>query len=174
MELGIFNHIGEVLDLYNTKKDSYKLIAEEIRDYFDKYIFPESEYELQMIYRIKSASSIREKLIRNNYDVISMDAEGVLASLRDVIGLRIECKFIEEEKYAYDLLKAMFDQTEDSIFYYMPQMPRIRLKLSEKQPQTQKNGFEIYKIDGYFMMGKETVNFELQIKSLVNSFWSEI
>ena len=53
MELGIFNHIGEVLDLYNTKKDSYKLIAEEIRDYFDKYIFPESEYELQMIYRIK-------------------------------------------------------------------------------------------------------------------------
>ena len=174
MELGIFNHIGEVLDLYNTKKDSYKLIAEEIRDYFDKYIFPESEYELQMIYRIKSASSIREKLIRNNYDVISMDAEGVLASLRDVIGLRIECKFIEEEKYAYDLLKAMFDQTEDSIFYYMPQMPRIRLKLSEKQPQTQKNGFEIYKIDGFFMMGKETVNFELQIKSLVNSFWSEI
>ena len=174
LELDLFNNIVEVIDLYDSKKDSYKLIAEEIRDYFERYVFTESEIELSMIYRIKSEASIREKLIRNNYDVSKNDSEKILSSLRDVIGVRVECKFIEEEKYAYDLLKSLFDKSDDGIFYYMSQMPRLRLKLSDKQPQIQKNGFEIYKIDGYLMMGKEAVNFELQIKALVNSFWSEI
>jgi len=49
------------------------------------------------------------------------------------------------------------------------------LNLSEKQPTFQKNGFEIYKIDGrYVVEGDYFVNFELQIKSLVNIFWGEI
>ena len=174
MDLEIFECISEVLEEYEAKKDIYKLIAEEVKDFFEKSVFSESRYELSLIYRIKSASSIREKLIRNNYEVQRNRADKLLARMQDIIGLRIECKFIEEEKYAYALLRQLFHKTEDQIYYYMPSMPRIRLKLSEKQPQLQKNGFEIYKIDGYFMMGKETVSFELQIKALVNSFWSEI
>ena len=174
MDLEIFECISEILEEYEAKKDIYKLIAEEVKDFFEKSVFSESRYELSLIYRIKSASSIREKLIRNNYEVQKNGADKLLARMQDIIGLRIECKFIEEEKYAYDLLRQLFHKTEDRIYYYMPSMPRIRLKLSEKQPQLQKNGFEIYKIDGYFMMGKEAVSFELQIKALVNSFWSEI
>ena len=38
----------------------------------------------------------------------------------------------------------------------------------------QKNGFEIYKIDGVYIYGKNSFNFELQIKSMVNVFWGEI
>lgn len=53
-------------------------------------------------------------------------------------------------------------------------MPRIKLKLSDPQPQKQKNGFDIYKIDGLYQLGKETVRIELQIKALVNLFWGEI
>ena len=48
------------------------------------------------------------------------------------------------------------------------------LRLDEKQPQIQKNGFEIYKIDGKYKKEDVEVNFELQIKSLVNVFWGEI
>lgn len=174
MDLEIFECISEVLDEYESKKDIYKLIAEEVKDFFEKNVFSESKHELSLIYRVKSAASIREKMIRNNYDIQKNEAEKILARMQDIIGLRIECKFIEEEKYAYALLRQLFSKTEDQAYYYMSSMPRIRLKLSEKQPQLQKNGFEIYKIDGYFMMGRESVAFELQIKALVNSFWSEI
>lgn len=174
MDLEIFECISEVLDEYESKKDIYKLIAEEVKDFFEKNVFSESKHELSLIYRVKSAASIREKMIRNNYDIQKNEAEKILARMQDIIGLRIECKFIEEEKYAYALLRQLFSKTEDQAYYYMSSMPRIRLKLSEKQPQLQKNGFKIYKIDGYFMMGKESVAFELQIKALVNSFWSEI
>ena len=40
--------------------------------------------------------------------------------------------------------------------------------------RSKKNGFEIYKIDGVYNYGKNSFNFELQIKSMVNVFWGEI
>ncbi|MBR0438354.1 MAG: hypothetical protein IJK00_04405 [Clostridia bacterium] len=174
MELEIFDNISEVIDEFEKKEDIYKLIAEEVKTFFEKDVFTESNYELSMIYRIKSPESIREKLIRNNYELQKGNPEKTLASMRDIIGLRIECKFIDEEKYAYQLLKELFTRTDDDVYYYMFSMPRLKLKLSDRQPQKQKNGFEIYKIDGYYQMGRDKVNFELQIKALVNSFWSEI
>ena len=53
----------------------------------------------------------------------------------------------------------------DNVYYFDPLMPKIRFKLSEKQPQKQKNGFNIYKIDGLYLLGKEQIRFELQIKA---------
>ena len=53
-------------------------------------------------------------------------------------------------------------------------MPQIKLNLASKQPQKQKNGFDIYKIDGRYELGGYPVRFELQIKALVNSFWGEV
>ncbi len=39
-------------------------------------------------------------------------------------------------------------------------------------PQLQKNGFDIYKVDGKYINGGDNmINFELQIQSLVNVFW---
>ena len=105
MDLEIFECISEVLDEYESKKDIYKLIAEEVKDFFEKNVFSESKHELSLIYRVKSAASIREKMIRNNYDIQKNEAEKILARMQDIIGLRIECKFIEEEKYAYALLR---------------------------------------------------------------------
>ena len=174
MELEIFEYINEVLEEYQSQKEIYKLIAEEVKDVFEKNVFSESKYEFSMTYRIKSASSIREKLIRNNYEMLSGSHQKLLSRMQDIIGLRIECKFMEVEQHAYALLRQLFNKTDDKVYYYMSSMPRIRLKLSEKQPQLQKNGFEIYKIDGYFSMGKEQVSFELQIKALANAFWGEI
>ncbi len=48
------------------------------------------------------------------------------------------------------------------------------LNLEEAQPKKQKNGFEIYKIEGKYCKDELVINFELQIKSLVNVFWGEI
>ena len=38
----------------------------------------------------------------------------------------------------------------------------------------QKNGFKLYRIDGYIISENHKFNFELQIKSMVNIFWGEI
>jgi len=51
---------------------------------------------------------------------------------------------------------------------------QIYLNFSENQPQHLKNGTNIYKIDGIYKEGKKTYKFELQIKALVQVFWSEV
>ena len=86
MDLEIFECISEVLDEYESKKDIYKLIAEEVKDFFEKNVFSESKHELSLIYRVKSAASIREKMIRNNYDIQKNEAEKILARMQDIIG----------------------------------------------------------------------------------------
>ncbi len=54
MDLEIFEYIDSALELYRKKKDVYKLIAEEIKDYFEGELFAGSDYALGMVYRIKS------------------------------------------------------------------------------------------------------------------------
>ena len=174
MNLEMFKYIDDIIDLYESKRDMYKLIMEEIVTFFEDSVFSESRYTLNMASRLKSADSIREKLLRNNYISKYRDVDTILENFQDLIGLRIECKFIDDEKYAYSLLNEIFSETDDEEYYYTSIYPRIKLKLSDPQPQKQKNGFNIYKIDGLYLLGKEPVRFELQIMALVNSFWGEI
>lgn len=174
MNLEMFKYIDDIIDLYESKRDMYKLIMEEIVTFFEDSVFSESRYTLNMTSRLKSADSIREKLLRNNYISKYRDVDTILENFQDLIGLRIECKFIDDEKYAYSLLKEVFSETEDGIYYHTNTYPRIKLKLSDAQPQKQKNGFDIYKIDGYYLLGKDPIRFELQIMALVNSFWGDI
>lgn len=174
MNLEMFDHIEDILEIFESKREIYKLIAEEVKDYFEASVFSESKYTFTMAYRIKSVDSIREKLLRNSYISKYGSSEEVLSNFQDLIGFRIECKFIDDEKYAMELLRSFFDETEDEVYYYNSSMPKIRLKLSDEQPQKQKNGFDIYKVDGLYMLGKDSVRFELQIKAMVNAFWGEI
>jgi len=174
MNLDIFKRIDECIELFESKRDVYKLIAEEIQDYFDNEVFNQSKYTLNLVYRIKSSDSIREKLVRHSYVSQYSSPEEILHNFQDLIGFRIECKFIDDEKYVYDLLRSIFTQTENGTYFSDPLMPKIKLNLAAPQPQKQKNGFDIYKIDGIFMLGKEDIRFELQIKALVNSFWGEV
>ncbi len=170
----IFKYVDDIIEAYEGKHDIYKLISEEIVEFFDKHVFTESEFTLNMTYRIKTAASIREKLLRNSYISRYRDVDTVLKKVQDIIGLRIECKFIDHEKYTFELLKNVFEVTDDEEYYYSGLLPKLRLKLSEPQPQKQKNGFDIYKIDGIYLLGQEPLRFELQIMAMVNSFWGEI
>lgn len=174
MHLEMFKYIDDIIDLYESKRDMFKLITEEIVSFFEDTVFSESRYTLSMASRLKSPDSIREKLLRNNYISKYRDVDTILENFQDLIGLRIECKFIDDEKYVYSLLKQIFTETDDNNYYYHSTYPRIKLKLSDPQPQKQKNGFDIYKIDGVYLLGKEPILFELQIMALVNSFWGEI
>lgn len=96
MDLEIFECISEILEEYEAKKDIYKLIAEEVKDFFEKSVFSESRYELSLIYRIKSASSIREKLIRNNYEVQKNGADKLLARMRILPGCALSASLLRK------------------------------------------------------------------------------
>ena len=111
--------------------------------------------------RVKSTESLREKILRNHYYKRYPNANDLIFKLSDLIGIRIECRFGDDEKKIYRFLKKYFNKKLDDDFYCSDNYNNIFLKLSGKQPQKQKNGFTIYP-------------FELQIKSLTNMFWSEI
>lgn len=124
--------------------------------------------------RVKSIESLREKILRNHYYKRYPNANDLIFKLSDLIGIRIECRFGDDEKKIYRFLKKYFNKKLDDDFYCSDNYNNIFLKLSGKQPQKQKNGFTIYRIDGKLLYENLLIPFELQIKSLTNMFWSEI
>ena len=174
MELNIFSPIDEIVKYYSETRDSYIPIAEEIKKAIEDTVIKNSMYTLTVNYRIKEAASLREKMIKNSSYRKYETKEETLASFRDIIGVRIDCKFMEDESYVYDVVKTVFNKTTDYIYFYNESVPSITLKLCESQPQKQKNGFDIYKIEGIYKAKESQINFELQIKSLVNTFWGDI
>ena len=174
MELKIFKHIDEIVQFYETVRDGFDGTAQKLKSWIEKIVCEKSLYTLTVNYRVKEPASVREKMIKNSYYRIFSSKEESIYNMQDIIGLRIECKFVDDEKYVYDLISSLFDKTDDHIYYYNDENKNLRLKLSEPQPQKQKNGFDIYKIDGRLEEGDTKLNFELQIRSLVNIFWGEI
>ena len=178
MGLKEFDFIDESIAILKTMTPKLDIISNEIENKFEDILDDKKQEYINVTSRVKSQESLREKIIRNRYLNKYSEAQFLIDNLTDLIGIRLECRFIEDENKIYRILKKHFNKTEDRIYYYNKNNPNIRLRLSEKQPSKQKNGFEIYKVDGEFLYedcGKsKKINFELQIKSLVNIFWSEI
>ncbi len=176
--MDIFKYVDEVVTFYEGIQQNYVDLAVDLKQMLEEIVVANSEYTLAVTSRVKDTESIREKLIRNSYYRLHTSKEEIIANVQDIIGLRIECKFIEDERYVYSLIEKLFYSTDDQIYFYNEKYPKIRLKLSDRQPVKQKNGFDIYKIDGRFE-DKEgendiRINFEVQIKSMINMFWGEI
>lgn len=173
MKLEIIDFIDEAMEKISA--DAYDLDSARIDiELLLKYLFEEEDYFLNVISRIKSPESIKEKILKYNlykkFDV----AEELFTGISDIIGIRIECRFIPDEEKVYMKLLELFDVELGDGFYSCSKNMKVSVKLDEPQPQYQKNGFEIYKIDGHYLGDNKTYNFELQIKSLVNNFWGDI
>ena len=174
MELGIFKFIDEVIDCLEKYNEELETSKDDIKLYFKDITSSYGDGYLNIVSRVKSSNSLKEKILRNNYYKKYSSPKELLCNLHDLIGIRIECKFINDEKKIFHLLKKEFNKINEDGLYYNPKNRNICLDLKELQPQIQKNGFQIYKIDGIFNKENETLMFELQIKSLVNVFWGEI
>lgn len=174
MELKMFNFIEEVIDNLEEIKDELQNDAKDLAIYFEDLLENINDGDISVNSRVKSSSSLREKIIRNNYYKKYKSGEDIIINLSDLIGVRIECRFIEDEMKIYRLLKKMFNKKDANGYYYNSLNKNIKLELSSKQPQEQKNGFEIFRIDGIYETNHRTIKFELQIKSLVNIFWGEL
>ena len=173
MRLEIFDFIDDTIELVESHNDILHKGAKEIEDFFED-IFLSYDNVLNIYSRVKSSTSLKEKILRNDFYLKYKSPEILLENLSDLIGVRIECRFIEDEKNVYEKLLELFDISYGKDYYYNEKKPNILLKLDDKQPQLQKNGFEIYRIDGKYIKGDITINFELQIQSLVNVFWGEV
>lgn len=173
MKLELFDFIDKTLNLIEKNTETLDYVSEELDRFFTDS-FSIKDHFLNVSYRIKSPESLKEKILRDNFYLKYKTPDNLLHNLSDLIGIRIECRFIEDEAKIYNDILEIFNQREEDGYYSNPLNSSIKLKLSENQPQIQKNGFEIYKIDGKYKKNDIEINFELQIKSLVNVFWGEI
>lgn len=173
MKLELFKFIDKTLELIENDSDVLNRVAVELENFFTNSFFINDHF-LNVNYRIKSPDSLKEKILRHNLYLTYKTPENLVENLSDLIGFRIECRFIiDEDKIYKDIIK-LFKIEESNGYYSNPLNSSIMLKLDDIQPQIQKNGFEIYKIDGKYKKDEITVNFELQIKSMVNVFWGDI
>ncbi len=173
MKLELFDFIDETLNMIEEKKEGINEVADKL-EYFFTESFSINDYFLNVNSRIKSEESLREKILRDNFFIKYKTSENLINNLSDLIGIRIECRFIEDEKKIYKDILNLFKEYEKEGYYSSSLNSNIMLRLDDKQPQLQKNGFGIYKIGGIYKEGDVKINFELQIKSLVNVFWGEI
>ncbi len=170
----IFRYVDEIVDYYTENIDEYYRMAKELKAMVQDIIVKNSDITLNVSYRVKDIESLKEKLIRNSLYRINNAKEEVVANIQDVIGIRIECKFNADEQYVYEIMTKVLSNTQDGIYFYNAAYPKVRFKMSDRQPVKQRNGLDIYKVDARYEGTTTRVNFEVQIKSMINVFWGEV
>ena len=175
MRLKVFDTIDATTALLQENHAFYRLIEDELHSYIRFLTDDKKEMVVDINSRIKTKESLREKIIRNRFYMDFEHPQLILDNLSDLVGFIIECRFIEDEYQILNLLREKMNHInpEDG-YYYHEANPHFYLDCASRQPQIQKNGFAIYRIDGYYVRDGKKVNIELQIKALVHSFWGEI
>ena len=172
MKIQAFEFTRQAADAFRKRKGEFKRGADYVAEYLER-IFEFKDEIISVSSRVKTADSLREKILRNEM-YKKTDLEHFFDNVSDIIGVRIGCRFLRDEKDVYERLKNIFCLSYDNVFFHPLDNQNIFLNFSGAQPERQKNGFEIYRIDGYAVIDDKKLRFELQIKSLINGFWSEI
>ncbi len=122
-----------------------------------------------VVHRVKSPKSLYNKLIdknlifsfpKENIDLKKRDKEidDFILETNDLIGIKIITNLYNDCESVFKLLKNELVNHE------------VGLDFSGKIPDTMKNGLPIYKMNGVF----KGFNFELQIKSKLDSAWGDL
>lgn len=115
--------------------------------------------------RVKGETNFEEKLYRKNYirewavtDNIEENKALIRKELTDLIGVRVNCYFVENEEKLYRFFENHAKELDGFTFNF-------------KENKKQKNNHIIYKFSGIY---QETYRFEIQIKSIVHNVWGEV
>lgn len=173
-ELDLINLINQTQTFTLSNQQEYSHTAMSIIDCLYRLLFNKHLSIIGINHRLKSPESLKEKILRKKLYKNSKSPEQVLEKMTDLIGIMIECEFMSDEKKIFSCIHEAFDTSADGVFLTNNNFPNIYVNLGVPQPVRQKNGNELYKLDCYYSDGEKRVNFELQIKSLVNSFWCEV
>ncbi|MDR1619054.1 MAG: hypothetical protein LBS18_00095 [Clostridiales bacterium] len=172
MRLQLFDVIDDTIALLDRRRAYYQSCAIDLQNLIKDILHGDALLGVHV--RVKSEKSFREKILRKKLYLQYDTNYDLLNNLSDLIGVRAECRFMREEKLLYTLLCEACTQPHSDGMYSIPGHQNIRFLLSARQPQGQRNGLAIYRIDGIYHKNGVSAPFELQIKSLVHVFWAEI
>lgn len=108
MKLELFQFISDAVDELNA---NYEKIAE-ASTHIERFFldsFSRNEHFSSITYRIKSPESLKEKILRNNFYTKYQTTEALFENLKDLIGVRIQCRFTEEERMLYEDVVKLFN-----------------------------------------------------------------
>ena len=140
--------------------------------------------------RIKGTSNFKEKIARKNYlkkwDLNDSSCQedcqkAIREKLSDLIGIRVNCFFFDDEKAIYEYFKEKLKKLSKS-FKEHPNTGMSQILLPdgfEDDVKTLKTGDNLYKISCEYKYKNsshqtESCFFELQIKCLVHNLWGEV
>ena len=162
--------IESAIEILQQNEKEYKSIMEIVKKKLISIL--DGKKGVSVSGRIKEPEKLREKIYRKNYMQKYDNPNEFVKELPDGIGIRVICMLIEEEKHIFEKLRKSF-KNEKHIFG-RTYLGDDRLFICfEKQPETQKNKLDIYRMDAVYQ-GDNEVKIEIQIKSLTHYFWGEI
>ncbi|NLC54865.1 MAG: hypothetical protein GX769_03175 [Erysipelothrix sp.] len=168
----LFKLVDEAASLLKQNRKQYEQAERSIVDFLVNLVENNENY-IGNTSRVKTEDSLKSKIVRKKYYLDYQSSEDILNNLSDIVGVTLECRFKDDEVKLLNLIKEEFKEGEGD-FFQAKKDPSMYLNLRMEQPQKQKNGFDDYRIDGYRYQNGKKINFELQIKSLINTFWSGI
>ncbi|MED4461841.1 hypothetical protein [Metabacillus fastidiosus] len=161
-------------DLQDVEKEVTKYINEE----FLKNI-PLKNVSLHS--RVKGVDSLGEKIIRSKVLLYNgaLQSTSYIDNLKDIIGIRLVCLLNMDEEKLYAQIQEKFNKISeiDNSFFTLAEVDKSEGYLLIKhtnQPEEQKNGKEIFKMECLWVKNEQRTPIELQIKSLVHMFWGEL
>lgn len=168
--------IDESLKLLQEKSDCLRERKERICKGLEEKF---EEYNVTISGRVKGGKSLKEKIIRNNYyNKFNANSEKLFKELSDMVGIRINCLLTREEEENYRILKDICNKVSYDKYNYVIKNSciedKLYIDLDSIQPQKQKNGKDIYRIDARYRDEEIEFGVEIQIKSSINSLWGEI
>lgn len=170
----ISEYMNAVFSIYDAEKDKKRFIANILED---KLVDILDGHKVTIATRVKTKESLKEKIIRKKY-YVEYEPDNLINNLVDFIGVKVLCLLNSDEIILFEKIKNDFcfktsDQYYTTNNYSVNDDMIICLKEPGKE-QNQANGLPIYRIDGKVIYKGEEHLFELQIKSSVNSLWSEV
>ncbi len=118
MRLEIFDFIEETIETYEEKKIILREASKEIIDFLEDH-FLGDENVINVSGRLKTCESLKEKILRQDFYLRYKTSENLIKNLSDLIGFRIECRFIEDEAYIYKKTVELFDiEDEENKGYF--------------------------------------------------------
>lgn len=171
---GIEEFSSKSIEYMESQKEKLHIFANQLRDIFEHKIYKDEKCIIQG--RVKNPLSLKEKIYRKNYYSSYKDKDNseFILKLPDLIGIRVICLLNKDEVVFYNKLRKYFGDCDSGFSpREFSEIGKLELLL-EHQPELQKNGHPIYRITGRFTVDGNTYAIELQIKSMVHSFWGEM
>ena len=150
MKLPVFELVEKTAALLRQNRSMLEMMASQLQAIFAVVFADNAESLVTITSRVKGEDSLREKILRKRLYKRYTYPEGIFQNLSDLIGLRVECRFLEDEAILYQSILKQFTQQAEDGYSYCPGNHEVRLDLRSPQPQTQNNGFSIYRIDGMY------------------------